>query len=138
MTSTEMYALIRARYDYLRANKPEAKDENYRRYIRPICNACLEHCKRVKGMWDMQEEDVAIFSDIPLSWAWESEEVDSTIGACIRAIWSTQNEWCCALDFGDAGEPWGYVTFIYDQLMEMLDYTERNYGVFEIPGPDEP
>ena len=139
MNSTAVYDLIKARRDYLMAHKPEAKDEQYARFVRPVSGACLEHCKKVKGICDTQEkDDFAIFSNIPLFWTWESDKIDRTIGSCIRSIWSTENEWCCDLDFNDASEDWVYVTSIYGELLDMLEYTGRTYGEFEIPELDEP
>ena len=134
MNSTAVYDLIKARRDYLTAHEAEAKEDKYWQFTDRISHACLEHCMKVKGIVVTDEKEIrAIFSNSPRFWGGKAGDVDSTIGSCISSIWYIEQDWGCDQDCGDAEEDWYYVSGIYNELLEMLEYTEKTYGVFEIP-----
>lgn len=137
MKSTDMWKEIQARTERIVAEKPDAQREWQDRYwvdVRGVSDACLNHCRVVKGLGpEPVDTEPTFFSAIPSDRAWHSGEIDERIGSLNMSIWETENERCCDMDFGDEGPLWIFLRRINDDLVAMIRYTEETYGVFDLP-----
>lgn len=133
MNSTELKKEIRMRLSEVEAEPDACCMNDTNPYIQMVFDSILFNCLGIKEqIEDIRKKHCSFFSTFSNAEKEFIKETDEEVWCAMDSIWLEENSWCCAMDFEDDVKDWIYVEYIYETLVELIEYAEKTYGVFHV------
>lgn len=133
MNSTQMREEIAAVLAECEADKSSVCMSDTDSYIEKVLDSIIFHCLGMKEEVEaIRNSHLSFFSHFSHAEKEAVRKVDEEVWGTMDSIWLVEQSWCCDSDFEDDVQDWLYVEEIYEDLIEIIEYAEEKYGVFQI------